>query len=43
MNEKKGNSEAKKPISGSDPVHAQKIMAGGDITQNVSHHSETNV
>ena len=27
----------------SDPTRAQKIMAGGDITQNVSHHSETNV
>ena len=26
-----------------DPTRAQKVMAGGDITQNVSHRTETNV
>ena len=43
MSEQEGNSEDHKPTSASDPTRAQKIMAGGDITQNVSHRSETNV
>ena len=32
-----------KPVGSAPPTSAQKIMAGGDITQNVSHHSETKV
>jgi len=32
-----------KPVVSAPPTSAQKIMAGGDITHNVSHHSETNV
>jgi len=38
-----GGKCVEKPASTSSPTSAQKIMAGGDITQNVSHHSETKV
>ena len=38
-----GGKCVEKPASTSSPTSANKIMAGGDITQNVSHHSETKV